>query len=86
MGVVFGGTGVSVSLGKLESTFFSSLKETFLVAFGGEENLGLRVVSASSESTVIVPELATVVPFPTSTAVVCQTVEELTESAVISAG
>ena len=62
------------------------MKETFLVAFGGEENLGLRVVSASSESTVIVPELATVVPFPISTVVVCRTVDEVTESAVTSAG
>ena len=86
VGVVFGGTGVSVSLGELESSFFSSVKETFLVASGGEDNLGLRVVSASSESTVIVPELATVVPFPTSTTVICRTVEELTESAVTSAG
>ena len=86
MGVVFGGTGVSVSLGELESSFFSSVKETFLVASGGEDNLGLRAVSASSESTVIVPELATVVPFPTLTAVMCRTVEELTESAVTSAG
>ena len=32
------------------------------------------------------PELATVVLFPTSTAVVCRTVEELTNSAVTSAG
>ena len=48
--------------------------------------MGLRVVSGSSESTVIVPELATVVPFPTSTAVVCRTVEGLTDSAVTSAG
>ena len=86
MGVVFGGTGVAVSLGELESSFFSSVKETVFVAFGGEENLGLRVVSASSESTVIVPELATVVPFPTSTAVVSRRVEELTDSAVTSAG
>ena len=86
VGVVFGGTGVSASLGELESSFFSSGKETFLVSFGGEENLGSRVVSAPLESTVIVPELATVVPFPTSTAVVCRTVEELTDSAVISAG
>ena len=86
VGVVFGGTGVSASLGDLESSFFSSGKETFLVSFGGEENLGSRVVSAPSESTVIVPELATVVLFPTSTAVVCRTVEELTYSAVTSAG
>ena len=53
------------------------MKETVFVSFGGEENLGLRVVSGSSESTVIVPELATAVPSPTSTVVVCQTVEEL---------
>ena len=86
VGVVFGGTGISVPLGELESSFFSSVKETVFVSFGGEENLGLRVVSASSESTVIVPELATVVPFPTSTAVVCRTVDELTKSAVTSAG
>ena len=86
MGVVFGGTGVAVSLGELESSFFSSVKETVFVSFGGEGNLGLREVSGSSESTVIVPELATVVPFPTSTVIVCQTVEELAESTVTSAG
>ena len=84
--MVFGGTDVEVFLGELESLFFSSVKETIFFSFGGEENLGLRVVSGSSESTVIVPELATVVPFPMSTFVVCQTVEELAESTVTSAG
>ena len=84
--MVFGGTGVAVSLVELKSSFFSSVKETVFVSFGGEENLGVRVVSTSSESTVIVPELATVVPLPTSTAVVCQTAEELIDSAVTSTG
>ena len=65
--MVFGGTGVEVFLGELESSFFLSVTETVFVSFGGEENLGLRVVSGSSESTVIVLELPTVVPFPTST-------------------
>ena len=85
VGVDFGGIGVAGFSGELESSFFSSLKETVFDSFGGEENLGLRVVS-SSETTVIVPELPTVVASPTSTVDACRIVDELFESMVTSAG
>ena len=85
VGVDFGGTVVAGFSGELESSFFSSWKETVFDSFGGEENLGLRVVS-SSEITVIVPELPTVVASPTSTVDSCRIVDEVFESMVTSAG
>ena len=86
-GVVFGGTCVETFLGELESLFFSSVEESIAASFGGEEILGsLRVASRTSESTVIVPELPTLVPFPTCTVYVGQTVEEVVKSTVTSAG
>ena len=85
VGVDFGGTGVAGFSGELESSFFSSWKETVFDSFGGEENLGLRVVS-SSEITVIVPELPTVVASPTSTVDARQIVDEVFESMVTSLG
>ena len=87
IGVVFGGACVETFLGELESLFFSSVEESIAASFGGEEIFGSsRVASRSSESTVIVPELPTLVPSPTSTVDKGRTVEEVVESTVTSAG
>ena len=86
VGADFGGTGVASFSGELESSFFLSLKETVFDSFGGEENLGLSVGLCSSESTVIVPELPTLVPSPTCTFNGDRTVEEVVKSMVTSAG
>ena len=87
IGVVFGGTCIETFSGELESSFFSSVEESIAASFGGEEILGSsRVASHSSESTVIVLELPTMVPSLTLTDKACQTVEEVVELTVTSAG